>query len=93
MKLWLAIGASALSTLLVSVLFLQGHAPGDAADQARDKRTITTSGAATLKIKPDAARVYFAVQTVAKTIHEAKGKQQPVEKGHRRPAAPSTSRT
>jgi uncharacterized protein YggE len=72
MKLWLAICASAAGTLLVSVLFLRGQAPGEAADQAKDKRTITTSGTATLKVKPDAARIYFGVQTVAKTIQEAR---------------------
>ena len=72
MKLWLAISASAVGALLVSVLFLRGQAPGDAADQTKDKRTITTSGAATLKVKPDAARVFFAVQTAAKTIQEAR---------------------
>jgi uncharacterized protein YggE len=72
MKLWLAISASAVSALLVSVLFLRGQAPGEAADRAKDKRTITTSGAATLKVKPDAARVFFAVQTAAKTIQEAR---------------------
>jgi uncharacterized protein YggE len=72
MKLWLAISASALSGLLISVLFLRGQAPAEAADQAKDKRTITTSGVATLTIKPDAARVYFGVQTAAKTIQEAR---------------------
>jgi len=72
MKLWLAICASAAGTLLVSVLFLRGQAPGEAADQAKDKRTITTAGTATLKVKPDAARIYFGVQTVAKTIQEAR---------------------
>jgi uncharacterized protein YggE len=72
MKLWLATCASAAGTLLVSVLFLRGQAPGEAADPPKDKRTITTSGTATLKVKPDAARVYFGVQTVAKTIQEAR---------------------
>jgi uncharacterized protein YggE len=72
MKLWLAICASAGGALLVAALFLRGQAPGEAADPARDKRTITTSGTATLKVKPDAARVYFGVQTVAKTIQEAR---------------------
>jgi uncharacterized protein YggE len=72
MKLWLTISASAVTALLVSVLFLRGQALGEAADQAKDKRTISTSGAATLKVKPDAARVYFGVQTAAKTIQEAR---------------------
>src|SRR5713226_7749965 len=51
MKVWLAISASAVTALFVCVLFLRGQAPGEApapaaADQAKDKRTITTSGAA-----------------------------------------------
>jgi uncharacterized protein len=72
MKLWPVISASAVTAVLVSVLFLRGQAVGEAVDQAKDKRTITTSGAATLKVKPDAARVYLGVQTVAKTIQEAR---------------------
>jgi uncharacterized protein YggE len=72
MKPWLAISASAVSALLVCVLFLRGQAPGAAGDPAREKRTITTSGAATLKVKPDAARVFFGVQTAAGTIQEAR---------------------
>ncbi|HEV2949870.1 MAG TPA: SIMPL domain-containing protein [Gemmataceae bacterium] len=72
MKLWLAAGAAAVTALLVSVLFLRGQAPGEAADAGKDKRTITTAGTATLKVKPDAARIYFGVQTAAKTIQEAR---------------------
>jgi uncharacterized protein YggE len=50
----------------------RGQAPAEAAPESKDKRTITTSGAATLKVKPDAARVNFGVQTAAKTIQEAR---------------------
>jgi uncharacterized protein YggE len=72
MKLWTVISASAVTALFVSVLFLRGQAPGEAADQGKDKRTITTAGSATLKVKPDAARVFFGVQTAGKTIQEAR---------------------
>jgi uncharacterized protein YggE len=72
MRLWLASIASALGALLVAVLLLRGQAPGAAADVVKEKRTITTSGSATLKVKPDAARVFFGVQTAAKTIEEAR---------------------
>jgi uncharacterized protein YggE len=72
MKPWLVISALAVGALSVAVVFLRGQAPGQAIDQAKDKRTITTSGAATLKVKPDAARVYFGVQTAAKTVQEAR---------------------
>jgi uncharacterized protein YggE len=72
MKPWLAISASAVGALLVCVLFLRGQAPGAATDAGKEKRTITTAGAATLKVKPDAARVFFGVQTAGKTIQEAR---------------------
>jgi uncharacterized protein YggE len=73
MKPWLALtSASAVTVLFVSVLFLRAQAPGETAAQTKDKRTITTSGAATLTVKPDAARVFFGVQTAAKTIQEAR---------------------
>jgi uncharacterized protein YggE len=72
MKLWLASSASAVGALLVAALLLRGQAPGAAADGVKEKRTITTSGAATLKVRPDAARVFFGVQTAAKTIEDAR---------------------
>ena len=72
MKLWLTISASAACLFLASVLISRAQAPGEAADPAKDKRTITTSGAATIKVKPDAARVFFGVQTAAETIQEAR---------------------
>ena len=83
MKVWLAVSVSAMTAVLVSVLFLRGQAPLDegkapaaqapaAADQGKEKRTITTAGVSTLKVKPDAARVFFGVQTAAKTIQEAR---------------------
>ncbi len=72
MKLWLASGASAVGALLAAALLLRGQAPADPTDPVKDKRTIATSGSATDKVKPDAARVFFGVQTAAKTIQEAR---------------------
>jgi uncharacterized protein YggE len=72
MKRGLTISAWGGSLLLVSVLCLRGQAPADAGDHSKEKRTITTSGTATLTVKPDAARVFFGVQTVAQTIQEVR---------------------
>jgi uncharacterized protein YggE len=77
MKVWLAISVSAVTALFVSVMFLRGQGPGEAqapaaGDAAKEKRTITTAGSATVKVKPDAARIFFGVQTAAKTIQDAR---------------------
>src|SRR5213082_2621901 len=77
MKVWLGISVSAVTALFVSVLILRGQAQEGgagtaAADAAKEKRTITTAGTATLKVKPDAARIFFGVQTAAKTIQDAR---------------------
>jgi uncharacterized protein YggE len=43
-----------------------------AAEAAKETHTLRTSGSATVRIKPDAARVFFGVQTIAPTVHEAR---------------------
>lgn len=48
----------------------QAAVPG--AEAKSDRGKITTSGTATLKVKPDAARVYFGVQTISKTVKAAR---------------------
>jgi uncharacterized protein YggE len=63
---------TAIGALLLSVLCMRGQAGGEAATPAKDKRTITTSGSATVTVKPDAARVFFGVQSVGPTIQEAR---------------------
>jgi uncharacterized protein YggE len=55
------------------VLLLRGQQAGAPAEQPRkEKGTISTSGTATLKVKPDAARVFFGVQTIGKTVKAAR---------------------
>src|SRR5262245_59484675 len=82
MKVWLAVSVSAVTAIFVSGVFMRGQgsdegigAAGQAAagaDQGKEKRTTTTAGTATIKVKPDAVRVYFGVQTAAKTIQDAR---------------------
>jgi uncharacterized protein len=75
MKSWLlatAVAAVAVAVLATTML-LRAQAPAQpAAEAKKDKRTISTAGSATLKVKPDSARVFFGVQTVAKTVKAAR---------------------
>lgn len=71
MKRWTVATALAAVAVLGGVIFLHGQTREGAAD-SKEKRTIHTSGAATLKVKPDSARVFFGVQSVAPTIKEAR---------------------
>ncbi|HEV3079172.1 MAG TPA: SIMPL domain-containing protein [Gemmataceae bacterium] len=73
MKRWPILGGMAIATLLLAVLWLHGQARPVAADaDKKDKRTISTSGSATIKVKPDSARLFFSVQTIAKTVKSAR---------------------
>jgi uncharacterized protein YggE len=47
-------------------------APGEAAAKAREKRVLTTSGTATMRVKADSARVFFRVETYAPQVKEAR---------------------
>jgi uncharacterized protein YggE len=67
MKTWLAPLSLALGILLVSGVWLRGQG-AKGPDDSKEKRTINTSGSATLRAKPDSARVFFSVQTTAPTI-------------------------
>lgn len=68
-----------VAVALLSGLFLvrtssvgpvQAQAP--AAEPKKEPHTLRTTGTATVRIKPDAARVFFAVQTTAATVKEAR---------------------
>src|SRR5207248_1009064 len=39
---------------------------------AEGKRTISTSGSATIKVHPDSGRVFFGIQTIASTVKVAR---------------------
>jgi uncharacterized protein len=63
----------ALVVVLGTALFLRGQQAGAPAREPKtEKGTINTSGTATLKMKPDAARVFFGVQTIGKTVKAAR---------------------
>jgi uncharacterized protein YggE len=82
MKASWIVGSFALVVVLASALFLRGQ---QAATPAKDTKqaapvaevktehgTITTAGIATLKVKPDAARVVFGVQSIGKSVKAAR---------------------
>lgn len=62
--------------LLAGMVLLRGQnvasAPGAAAEAKKEPHVLRTSGSATVRVKPDAARVFFGVQTSAATIKEAR---------------------
>ena len=69
MKASWIVASSALVVLLGTAFFLRGQQAGAPAGEPKtEKGTINTSGTATLKVKPDAARVIFGVQTIGKTV-------------------------
>lgn len=74
MKNWLTPLALSLSVLLVGGMWLRGQSAPPAAGGGKDKekRTVTTAGSATIRIKPDSARLFLSVQTSAPTIKEAR---------------------
>jgi uncharacterized protein len=73
MKYWIGPIGGTLGLLLAAAVLLHGQGRAEpAADTKKDKRTLHTAGTATIKIKPDAARVFFGVQTIAKTVKAAR---------------------
>ncbi len=73
MKRWIAIGGLAGGTLLAAVVVLQGQTgTRPVSDHKKDIRTVTVVGSGTVKVKPDAARLTFAVQTLAAQVKLAR---------------------
>jgi uncharacterized protein YggE len=78
MKNWLAPVALALSVVAVGAMLVNGRAavPAEVVlkekDKEKEKRTISTSGSATIRVKPDAARLFFSVTSEAGTVKEAR---------------------
>jgi len=69
-------GGLAGVVLLLGVVLSRGQNPAPAAGAAaadkKEPRTLRTTGSATVRVKPDAARVFFGVQTSAATIQQAR---------------------
>lgn len=64
---------AALTSLIALSLLAMAQMPADArADDKPEKKTISTAGKATVRVKPDAARVFFGVQVVAPDIKTAR---------------------
>jgi uncharacterized protein YggE len=73
MKRLTAIGGLVVGLLLVAVVLLQGQPRAEAVPEAKkEPRKLSTSGVATIRVKPDSARVFFGVQTMAPTIKQAR---------------------
>jgi uncharacterized protein YggE len=74
MTRWTVLGGLTLGLLLVAGYFLHGQTTvvGPAAAEKKSERKITTSGMATVRVKPDAARLFFSVDTIAATIKQAR---------------------
>lgn len=65
-------GVVGLLVLSLLLLWQRGEA-GQAVDEAKkEPRHIHSSGSATVRVKPDSARVFFSVITMAPTIKEAR---------------------
>jgi uncharacterized protein YggE len=73
MKQGTAICLVLLGILLVGATALRGQPAGAEGPEATpQKRTIGTAGSATVRVKPDSARVFFGVQTFASTVKAAR---------------------
>src|SRR6516162_1923960 len=76
MKRSTALVAAAVGILVVGAYWIgqnQNQAQAQGRDKKEvDKRLLTTSGTATIRIKPDSARVFFTVETYGEQIREAR---------------------
>lgn len=75
MNRWLVFSCFALAVVAACLLTLQLRAyppPSEPAAPKEEKRTLYTSGTATVRVKPDSARLFLTVQTLAKTLKEAR---------------------
>jgi uncharacterized protein YggE len=67
-----AIGWTAAAFLAACLLVRGQPASRPEAESRKEPRTIQTAGTATVKVKPDSARVFFGVQTLARTVKAAR---------------------
>lgn len=63
--------AAVLLALFAALLWQRGEA-AQGVEEKKEKRAIHTSGSATVRAKPDSARVFFSVITLAPSIREAR---------------------
>jgi uncharacterized protein YggE len=71
MKASIVAASLALVGIFGTAFVLRGQQPV-APGAVKEKGTISTSGTATLTVKPDAVHVYFGVQTIGKKVKEAR---------------------
>jgi uncharacterized protein len=76
MKRSTAMAAAAVGILIVGAFWLgqsqnQAQAQGGGKKEV-EKRLLTTSGSATIRVKPDSARVFFTVETYSPQVKEAR---------------------
>lgn len=75
MKTWLAPLTLSLAFLLIGGLWLHGQnvpPPAPAIAKDKEKRTVSTTGSATITVMPDAVRVFFSVDNLNPTVKVAR---------------------
>lgn len=75
MKTWLTPLAVSLTVVLTGSIWLHGQnvpAPAAALAKDKEKRTVSTSGSATVAVMPDAVRVFFSVDNLNPTVKAAR---------------------
>jgi uncharacterized protein len=73
MRRWTTLGGLAVGVFFVVVLVLHGQPRAEPLSETKGhERKVSASGTATVRVKPDSARIFFGVETTAKTIKEAR---------------------
>lgn len=65
-------GGLAAAVLMVGAIYLCGQGHDAAGTAAKEKRTIHTNGSASVRVRPDSARVFFGVESLAPALKEAR---------------------
>jgi uncharacterized protein len=58
--------------MIAATMLRGGRAMAQAPGTRREPRTISTSGSATVRVRPDSGRVFFGVETIAPTVRAAR---------------------
>jgi uncharacterized protein YggE len=75
MKNWLSPLALSLAVLALGAIWLHGQnvpAPVPVGGKEKEKRTVSTTGSATVAVMPDAVRVFFSVDNLNPTVKAAR---------------------